>query len=667
MIERVRIAVLGLVAVTLCATHLCAAEVSGNRSMEGIITAKVFGNSSMAGLKTSVCWFDGEASFVGQTTSGEDGQWTISVPRAGAYTAVIQDAFGLGPAIRPGLCISNKGLNRINIGLPLECNLISAGKPSAEPHKEYGQVITATGTSLTAIQFRNAEGVQIDVYECVNVAGKGERPKYDAAHLGRQIGKQLSASNFYPYGVLPTVPGVGYYLKFTRKDGKPFVMDIVQNTMRDGKAYIDGKLDQTLDLAIRVQYNPSGQILRARPQMSQAFGAAKKSYGQVFTAKGSSLAMLQVFPTYGDEEYKDVNIRILEGGPGGRQVGPAIKHQMFAFNPGQFPLTKGRKYYIEISAGAGDSGLRMYTEKGSLDGDSMYIDDKPVTDRRLAMSLIEYEADTAGPAPPAMVQRAPADGKLKLVWDVPTDNDAVKLIIRRATLPQNDSSQKGEQVFEMPVTGQGRYAWIDKNLKNGVCYRYTAHTVDLAGNESIPAGGEGTPSAALPMIVEPINGNFEARSDFGIPYGWKALLLAGELPMPKVDNRGGNVQPGNTAGWDTNGKGDFLIYQKVLCEKGRRYRVSADSWRTCPWKNENYNVSTLIGVDPSGGEDPLSGSVVWSQPNYSFEKWSTQSVCVTSESEYLTIFLRGYAHYNAGREIAVRFDNVRIEDITQNQ
>ncbi|MGB9587732.1 MAG: hypothetical protein ACPL7O_06075, partial [Armatimonadota bacterium] len=391
MSRQARIAILGLLTVVLSATTSYPPEVFGNPSMEGIRTAEVFGNSSMAGVRTSVCWFDGEASFVGQTTSGEDGQWTISVPRDGAYTAVIQDAFGLGPVIRPGLCISNEGLDRINIGLPLECNLISAGKPSAEPHKEYGQVIVATGTSFTAIQFRNAEGVQIDVYECVNIAGKGERPKYDAAHLGRQIGKQLSASSFYPYGALPTVPGVGYYLRFTRRDGKPFVMDVVQNTMRDGKAYIDGKLDQTLDLAIRVQYNPSGQILRARPQMPQAFGTAKKSYAQVFTAKGSSLAMLQVFPTYGDGEYKDVTVRILEGGPGGRQVGPAVKHQMFAFNPGQFPLVKGRKYYIEISPGASESDLRMYTEKGSLDGDTMYIDGKPVTDRRLAMSLIEYE------------------------------------------------------------------------------------------------------------------------------------------------------------------------------------------------------------------------------------------------------------------------------------
>jgi hypothetical protein len=78
-------------------------------------------------------------------------------------------------------------------------------------------------------------------------------------------------------------------------------------------------------------------------------------------------------------------------------------------------------------------------------------------------------------------------------------------------------------------------------------------------------------------------------------------------------------------------------------------------------------VSTLVGVDPLGGEDPLTSSVIWSQPDYSFEQWHTQSICVTSESEYLTIFLRGYAHYNAARETAVRFDNVTIEDITHCQ
>lgn len=582
-------------------------------------------------------------------TSAAYGQYLAYVSRPGTYTAAIEDGYGFGPALKPGVLITPEGLNRLNVRLNLFYDFLD-GQFAPDAAREFGQTFKAPGTAITGITFKDWQGILISLHE--------------GGPLGRQVGKTVAPASFYPADTLPTIPGKNYYLKFVRADGTPFKMRFASG-YPDGCAFADGKPIADADLALRVQFNPSGQILRLRPKYSDVYQSAQKSYGQTFTAKGTSLAMLVVFPAKGEKDNSKVAIRFFENGPGGRPVGPTIASRAVIFNPGDFPLVPGQKYYFEVSKVYSGDTLKLYAENSdTLEGGEMYLDGNPIPNWDLAIILIEYDRDTVAPPTPTIVQTCPAHGKLKFVWDVPMSNDISKIIIRRIPLPQSDERAEGPKVAEISAPTQGQFCWLDTGLQNGTTYRYSFHAVDAAGNESPAAQCEGTPTANMPLVAEIINGDFQAPDDFLMPYGWMFTILSGNLPDFCIDNEGNHPTGDRTAGWEANGRSNGVFYQRVACEPGRLYRISAETWRTDTWRNNNFNVGTVIGVDSHGGVDALAPSVIWSQPFYLPEIWTTQSVTVRAQADCITVFLRGIVQYDRERGLHVRFDNVKIEDIT---
>lgn len=581
-------------------------------------------------------------------SSNRDGGWTMWLDKPGTYAGMIFDAYGFGPALRPGIIITEKGFNRVNLCLPFQYDI--SGKPAETESKEYGQTFKAEGTSITGISFDNSNDVEISMYE--------------GGPLGRQVGKTVPVSDFYRHGTLPTKPGKTYYIRFRRMDGASFKMPIAEgNPYPEGEAYIEGKPQEGLDLAFRIQYDPSGIIYSHKPRGSELYGWAKESYGQTFTARGTSLAMLVTGVAYGDKPYQNPTIRILEGGPGGKQVGPTIKDYLIVLNPGDIPLTPGKKYYIEVSEPTPPAGLNMWVETSDVipDGE-LYFEGEPVPGRDLAIRLVEYEKDTVPPPPPTNVKNIPGDGKMKVVWDVPLSNDISKVVVRRMELPRRDPKDKGQIIAEIPTACQGRFYCLDTGLKNGRGYLYSICTVDAAGNESVAAEGTGTPCAGLPLPAELLNGDFDAPHDFLMPFGWMAKSLNGVLTNLYMDRDDNDPKANKAAGWSSGGAWDFVLCQRVPCEKGRRYQFSADTWRRDPWNNDNANALTLIGMDPTGGDDPLSKSVLWTQPIYKSNEWVPQSVTAVAQSDYITVYLRGYAQYGGFTD--ARFDNAKIIDVT---
>lgn len=627
----------------------------------------VFGNSEWSGLPTYLGRMTDQGAYLVAVTSGAAGQWAAEIEGPGTYTAAIEDAYGFGPVVRPGLRMGEQDFTRVNVEVPFAYDLLNTGAPAQDQYREYAQLFKAPGTSVVGVAFKNAEGILISMYECLNVAKPGREPTYDANSLGHQVGPTVAASAFYPHGLLPTVPGKTYCLKFARKDGEPFRMGLADNEYPDSQAYLDGERRPDADLAIRIQYDPSGQILRHKPGFSRVYKSAKHSYGQTFLAKGTSLAMLDVFVAHGDAAYLEPTVRIRRDGPEGRQLGPEINSHVAVFNPGELPLIPGRKYYIEVSGGPMPTDLRMYAEEDVFASGQMYLDGQPVPERDLAMILVEYEPDTAPPPPPTIVQVCPFHGGLKVAWDVPLSNDITKVLLRRLPLGQEKENVPGALVAEMPVTSQGRSWCVDTGLENGVTYLYRAYSVDAAGNESIPGEGTGTPCARMPLTVEVVNGDFEGQHDFLVPYGWMAKPLHGGFPRLRIDSAGDGARAGNSVGWNTKGVTDFSLCQRVPCRKGRRYQFSAETWRRDPWRNDNFNIGTLVGIDPAGGDDPLAKSVVWSQPFYKSDEWVTQSVTGVARSDQVTIYLRAYGQYCPPGGMDARFDNAMIRDITATQ
>jgi hypothetical protein len=620
-----------------------------------------------AGLTTYLSsGLDAGRPVVCNATDDRSGQWIARLPAPGVYTAAVEEAYGFGPALRMGAIVSQVGFNRIHIELPFQYDLLQGSKPADAEHREFGQVFVAVGTAITGIAMANADHVLIALHE--------------TSAAGRQIGQTVRASSNYPYSTLPTTPGQKYYLRFTPDDGVPFRMHVVaDNRYPDGSAYMDGKSQSSLDLALRIQYNPAGQIIRHRPRFTEVYKSAGKSYGQTFVAKGTSLAMLSVFPAAGDKPPVEPTIRILASGPEGKPIGPKVQSRILLFNAGQFPLAPGEKYYIEVSAPAKDSPIRLWTSRADdfKDGE-LFLDGAPVHDRDLAMILIEYEPDRVSPpsatalnwrpgAPP-YVQRYPADGRVRLVWDLPASGDITRMIISRLLLARRDSGAEPEVIAEIPASAPGRHQYADAGLENGQLYRYTIRTVNAAGNKSEPLEGPAMPRPAIPMVAELLNSDFSGPGDSGLPYGWVTKTLDGAVPAFRLDAPDGNRNPTPAAGWEVSEEARFsdtVLCQRVPCEKGRRYQLAGEARVWNPWNTQQMIICAQVGIDPAGGSDPLARSVVWSSPTYQREKWTLLTIAAVAQADHVTVYLRGYSQY--ARQMNTRFRSVMLTEIAQGQ
>lgn len=624
-------------------------------------------NAAVAGAAGDfAAWLSGE-SHAGrpirtETTDPFNGQWIARLEQAGVYTAAVEEIHGFGPILRPGIHVRQGEHCRVNLVLPLEYDFSDAAASGEQPHKEYGQSFTASGTGIIGITFRNAEGVQISLHE--------------NDLRGSQIGAGVVARASYPEGTLPTTPGRVYCLRFIREDGEPFVMPVIKNSGYErGSAYMDGRKQSDLDLAVRIQYNPSGQILRCKPGVTEVCHPARRSVGQTFVAKGTSLAMVSVFPAWDSASGQPPTIRFLQTGPGGPLIGSPVPGRMALFNPGRFQLNPGETYYIEIAAGNPEGGLRLWTSRSDdFGGGELYVDGSPVSGRDLAMILVEYEADKVVPSAPltpsfrpgmpAVAQRYPSDRKARLVWDLPADNDIAGVTIHRVDSRRKVEEPEGIPIVKLNVSSRGRYQYVDAGIENGVAYQYLIRTVDVAGNRSEPLNAAVTARPGIPAAADLLNGDFSGPTDAGVPYGWLTHTIAGAVPAFRTDS-GDNSRESMAAGWEVSEDAqasDTVLFQQIPCEKGRRYRLTAECRLWNPWNSREMVICGLLGIDPAGGDDPLAASVIWSSPTHRREEWTALSVAAVAGADSITVYLRGHAQYS--RLMNTRFRRAVLADVT---
>lgn len=86
-------------------------------------------------------------------------------------------------------------------------------------------------------------------------------------------------------------------------------------------------------------------------------------------------------------------------------------------------------------------------------------------------------------------------------------------------------------------------------------------------------------------------------------------------------------------------------------------------WRHDSWNNGAANEETWVGIDPTGGVDPTSASIVWSSSQYSYHAWTQQSVTTTAASNRITVFTRAGELRRCGHAGA-NFDDATLAQIT---
>lgn len=98
--------------------------------------------------------------------------------------------------------------------------------------------------------------------------------------------------------------------------------------------------------------------------------------------------------------------------------------------------------------------------------------------------------------------------------------------------------------------------------------------------------------------------------------------------------RSGVNYAGSAASYDAKSGG---FYQRVPVVQGRFYRFCAYS-QTYVAGGDAANANNRVGIDPAGGTDSGSSSIVWS-PRSTSGGWQQICVCARASSSYITVYL----------------------------
>ena len=196
---------------------------------------------------------------------------------------------------------------------------------------------------------------------------------------------------------------------------------------------------------------------------------------------------------------------------------------------------------------------------------------------------------------------------------------------------------------------------------------YGAVRADAGPGGAIPlANLAGTPVLQNPGFECKV-GYVEGGIPNRVPLGWTGMLMLGAPQLDSVRIRWGGGCDGNK--WVERLEGedallfrsedletppepgkpfDAAVYQQVAVTPGTAYSLSG--WMvslcggsatpsSCP---EDYYMEKLLGIDPTGGTDPLGPNVIWvsDRRNFTESRWANLRLAATAQTDRLTVFGR---------------------------
>ena len=104
------------------------------------------------------------------------------------------------------------------------------------------------------------------------------------------------------------------------------------------------------------------------------------------------------------------------------------------------------------------------------------------------------------------------------------------------------------------------------------------------------------------------------------------------------------------------------VYQTVPVTAGLWYKASVmfEGWQCYDFEtccdhrpscisDQPYGLNPSIGIDPTGGTDPLSPNIIWSSNQESFDKWGRFFVVARALTNTLTVFTKATAMFDYAR------------------
>ena len=201
-------------------------------------------------------------------------------------------------------------------------------------------------------------------------------------------------------------------------------------------------------------------------------------------------------------------------------------------------------------------------------------------------------------------------------------------------------------------------------------------------------------SSGAPVLTNP---GFECKVGYvtqdgikkRVPLGWTGVVMNGAPELDSTRIRWtpggcyGTIDPEKLEGEDSllfraqdletppePGKPfDAAVYQQIAVTPGTAYSLSG--WMvslcggsatpsSCP---TDYYMEKLLGIDPTGGTDPLASSVIWvgDKHNFTQTRWLNLRLAATAQSDQLTVFgrIRSPFQWHGNHAFADAFSLVR--------
>lgn len=207
------------------------------------------------------------------------------------------------------------------------------------------------------------------------------------------------------------------------------------------------------------------------------------------------------------------------------------------------------------------------------------------------------------------------------------------------------TDEQGRYEMAVPAYGQGRQAFTLRAFALGETPA-RQEDVRVSAGDRIEIDLQTMPPDAPSELV---NGGFNIchPKEAGLMAGWTGfgttdgILESGHPAIIVYDKAFSYEGEGlyfAQSGSNTKNGG---AYQIIQAEPGARYRVSGQVFTYTHGESKKPKDNTCqIGIDPTGGRDPDSPDVIWSEKTESEERWSPVAVEATAQTSRMTVFVR---------------------------
>lgn len=540
------------------------------------------------------------------------------------------------------------------------------------PRGTWSQSFVAKGNWVTQVGVQQAIEFGPDVRVTIHEGGPAG-PQIGPARMIPTVVVNASSA-YWSAGEVPTTPGKTYCVNFYVPTGLQTFL--AGATIQGGVAYPDGQTWRDFELSsvgpvrCTIHQDTDGiiSVVNTKKTNSASLPLAYTSVrvaGQTFTAMGTSLLSCSclVGNTGGTKMIAALYESPGPNGEGQNQVGVAKYFKPIDYNnrsgciwkPGEVPIIPGNTYYLKIKRADGQPFTIYYVNENEYQGGKFYRDGVAQDDADLSTTITTEAfpgSATMKPVRITNIQVSRGTTTTVITWntDVPTTVDYVDW---GASTPYSSRT--------VATSGGTSHSATLTGLQPNQLYHY--RVVSKAD------GKFDSYSRDFVFATDPDKPNTLSNPGFetGSLYPWVAYTIyPGDFGLrkfpwtPSGDPSFFGLQARNGGGsWFyggvTNGfKNKGGVYQRVSATPGEEmcFRAWMATWQSDPVGGMfPYNSLARVGIDPTGGTDPRSPTVVWGPWNacqdiYAATEegngkayWTECFVTATAIANHVTVFM----------------------------